>query len=42
MMLALGGVGPDRAGGPIEGGEVFDGGGEISHVFSERYEFVWN
>lgn len=29
--LALGCLGPDRAGGAGEGGEEFEGGGEIGH-----------
>lgn len=29
--LALGSLGPDRAGGAVEGGEEFEGGGEIGH-----------
>ena len=33
--LALGGFTPDRAGGTVEGGELFDGGGEVGHVFSK-------
>jgi hypothetical protein len=32
--LAFGGVGPRRAGGAVEGGEVFDGGGEVGHGFN--------
>ncbi len=31
--LAPGGVGPCRAGGAVERGEVFDGGGEVGHDF---------
>lgn len=31
--LVFGGVGPGRAGGAIEGGEVFYGGGEFCHCF---------
>jgi len=30
--LALGGLGPGRAGGAVEGGEVVNGGGEVSFV----------
>lgn len=29
--LALGGLGPCRARGAVEGGEEFDGGGEVGH-----------
>lgn len=29
--LAFGGVGPGWAGGAVDGGEVFDGGGEVGH-----------
>lgn len=32
--LALGDLGPDRAGGAGEGGEEFEGGGEVVHQFS--------
>ena len=38
--LAPGGVGPGWAGGAVEGGEVFYGGGEWSHVFTECDEIV--
>ena len=31
--FALGGFGSRRVGGAVEGGKVFDGGGEISHRF---------
>jgi len=34
--LALGGVGTGRAGGAVEVGEVFDGGGEVGHWFFIR------
>lgn len=37
--FALGGFGPRRVGGAIEGGKVFDGGGEISHRF---FQAVYN
>jgi hypothetical protein len=30
--FAFGGIGPRRAGGAIEGGEVFDGNGEVGHL----------
>jgi len=33
--LAFGGLGPGRAGGAVEGGEVFNGGGEIGHGLFE-------
>ena len=31
--LAFGGIGPGRAGGATEGGEVFDGCGDVGHCF---------
>lgn len=30
--LAFGGLRPLRAGGAVEGGEVFDGGGKVGHI----------
>jgi hypothetical protein len=33
LRLALGGLTPRRAGGTVEGGEVFDVGGEVGHGF---------
>ena len=33
LRLAFGGLTPRRAGGTVEGGEVFDGNGEVGHLF---------
>ena len=39
--LALGGLGPGRAGGAVEGGEVFDAGGEVGHDSFSQFESLW-
>lgn len=38
--LALGCPGPRRTGGAVEGGEVFDAGGEVGHCFKNNYPFL--